>query len=106
MLHVLQLFPSETDATEVDALLTQRLLPLLKESPGLRGLRVSAGTIMSRGGPSPYSRVVEASFDGLADWMGAVEALNAAFATASPAERESAERNAPLVVFFDVVDAA
>lgn len=105
MLDVLQLFPTETDATEVDALLTQRLLPLLKESPGLRALRVSEGTIMSRGRPSPYSRVVEASFDGLADWMRVVDALNAGFATASTAERESAERNAPLIMYFDVVDA-
>ena len=104
MLDVLQLFPSETDATEVDALLTQRLIPLMKESPGLRALRISEGTVMSRGGPSPYSRVVEASFDGLADWMGVVDALNPGFATASAAERESAERNAPLIVFFDVVD--
>jgi hypothetical protein len=104
MLDVLQLFPSETDAAEVDALVAQRLIPLMKQAPGLRSLRVSEGTIMSRGAPAPYSRIVEASFDGLADWMGVVDALNAGFATASPAERESAERNAPLIVFFDVVD--
>ena len=37
--------------------------------------------------------------------MGVVDGLNAGFATASPAERESAERNAPLILFYDVVDA-
>jgi hypothetical protein len=105
MLDVLQLFPSETDAVAVDAFVTQRLIPLLKESPGFRALRVSEGTIMSRGAPAPFARVVGASFDGLADWMGVVDALNAGFATASPAERESLERNAPLVLFYDVADA-
>ena len=55
MLDVLQLFPSESDATEVDAFLTQRLIPLLKASPGLLALRLSEGTIMSRGAPAPYS---------------------------------------------------
>jgi hypothetical protein len=105
MLDVLQLFPSETDSTVVDAFVAQRLIPLLKESPGLRALRVSEGTIMSRGAPAPYSRVVEASFNGLADWIRVVDALNAGFATASPVERESFERNAPLILFYDVVKA-
>jgi hypothetical protein len=105
MLDVLQLFPSETDAMVVDAFVTRRLIPLLKQSPGLRALRVSDGTIMSRGAPAPYSRVVGASFDGLAEWMRVVDALNAGFAAASPVERESLERNAPLVLFYDVAEA-
>jgi hypothetical protein len=105
MLDVLQLFPSETDSTMVDAFMAQRLIPLLKESPGLRALRVSEGTIMSRGAPAPYSRVVAASFDRLADWMQVVDTLNAGFATASPVERESLESNAPLVLFYDVAEA-
>jgi hypothetical protein len=103
MLDVLSLFPSETDPTKVDELLKQRLMPQFAKASGLRSLRLSEGTVMSRGGPSPYSRVLEASFDSLADWMAVVEALNSM--GNSPADREEIDRLAPLVVFFEVTDA-
>lgn len=85
MLDVLLLFPSELDATEVDILLKQRLVPELAKAKGVR--------------PSPYSRVVEASFDSLADWMTVVDALN----VMQPAgEGETFAGLAPVVVFFGV----
>jgi hypothetical protein len=59
---------------------------------------------MSRGAPSPYSRVLEASFASLADWMAAVDALNAM--GDGPADREAFQRLAPLVVFFEVTQPA
>ena len=99
MLDVLLLFPSEADAADVDTFLSDRLIPELKRSRGLRGLRLSQGTVMSRGGASPYSRILEASFDELADWWAVVEA-----STAQPAERETFDRLAPLVVFYEVSD--
>jgi hypothetical protein len=102
MLDVLLLFPSETDATRVNHVLTQQMIPQLARANGVRSLRLSEGTVMSRGGPSPYSRVLQASFDSLADWMAVVDALNAQASTASPAERETFDRLAPLVVFYEV----
>jgi hypothetical protein len=99
MLDVLLLFPSEADATEVDDFLSNRLIPELKRSHGLHSLRLSEGTVMSRGAASPYSRILEASFDELADWMAVVEA-----SMAQPAERETFDRLAPLVVFYEISD--
>ncbi len=102
MIDVLNLFPREFDEAEVDELLTERLIPQFTSAAGLRSLRVNDGTVMSRGGPSPYSRVLEATFDSLTDWMATVDALNAM--GDSPAEREKFQRLAPLVVFYEVTD--
>ena len=77
MLDVLFLYPRELDVAAIDGHLTQHLVPEFSKARGLRSLHVSDGTLMSRGGPSPYSRVLEASFDSLADWMALVDALNA-----------------------------
>ena len=74
MLDVLLLWPKSDDAGLQDEMIS-KLLPLMKEAPGLRRLRVSDGDLMARGGPPPYSRVVEASFGSLADWMAHVDVL-------------------------------
>jgi hypothetical protein len=104
MLDVLLLFPRELDTAEVDELLAKRLIPEFTRAAGIRSLRQSDGTVMSRGAPSPYSRVLEASFDTLPDWMATVDALNAM--GGSPADREAFQRLAPLVVFFEVAQPA
>ena len=102
MLDVLLLFPQpESEAAAIDALLAQRLVPEFRKAKGLRSLRLSEGVVMSRGGTSPYSRVLEASFDALPDWMAVVEALNS---MGPPAEREAFDRLAPLVIFYEVDD--
>jgi hypothetical protein len=77
-----------------------KLLLIMKAAPGLSRLRVSDGDLMARGGPPPWSRVIEASFDSLADWMAHVDVLNsrpdlAAYKEAAP----------PLVLFFEARDA-
>ena len=102
MIDVLSLFSREFDAAEVDKLIAERLIPQFTSAKGLRSLRLSDGTVMSRGGPSPYSRILEATFESLADWMAAVEGLRGM--GASPAEREKLERLAPLVVYYEVTD--
>jgi hypothetical protein len=48
MIDVLSLFPREFDEAEVDELLTQRLIPQFTSASGLRSLRLSEGTVMSR----------------------------------------------------------
>ena len=97
MLDVLLLWP-KSDAGVPEELLS-KLLVVLKEAAGLRRLRVSQGDLMARGGPPPYSKVVEASFESLGDWMAVVDRLN------SEPELAVSDRVLPLVVFFDARDA-
>jgi hypothetical protein len=77
-----------------------KLLLIMKEAKGLRRLRVSEGDLMARGGPPPYSRVIEASFESIADWMAHVDVLNS-----RPDVAAYKEAAAPLVVFFEAHDA-
>ena len=98
MLDVLLLWSKSGDAAVQDEMVS-KLLSLMKEAPGLHRLRVSEGDLMARGGPSPYARVVEASFGSLADWMAHVDTLN------SQPDFAAYDRVAPLVMFFDARDA-
>jgi len=98
MLDVLLLWPKSDDSAILDEMIS-KLLPVMKDAPGLRRLRVSDGDLMARGGPPPYSRVIEASFESLADWMAHVDVLN------SQSDFASFEGVAPSVVFFDARDA-
>jgi hypothetical protein len=99
MLDVLLLWSKSGDAAVQDEMVS-KLIPLMKEAPGLRRLRVSEGDLMARGGPPPYSRVIEASFESLADWMAHVDVLK------SRSDFAAYEGVAPtLVMFFDARDA-
>jgi hypothetical protein len=51
---------------------------------------------MGRGGPPPFSKVIEASFDSLPDWMAHVDSLN------SRQDFAAFERFAPQIVYFEV----
>ena len=73
MINVLFLFPKSTDPTALDDFLFNRLVPGINQARGLRSLKLSAGDLMSPGGPPPYSRVVQASFDSLDDVMAIVQ---------------------------------
>jgi hypothetical protein len=99
MIDVLLLW-SKSDGAGVPDEMVAPLLSVMKGAPGLRRLRVSEGDLMARGGPAPYSRVVEASFESLAEWMALVDVLNSQPESARPAEGAM-----PLVVFFDARDA-
>ena len=72
MIDVLFLFPKSTDLKALDDFISNSFIPGLKQAQGLRSLKVSAGDLMSAGGPPPYSRVVEASFDSLDEFMATV----------------------------------
>src|SRR4029450_11300302 len=73
MINVLFLFPKSADAKEVDDFLANRLIPAHKQAPDVRSLKVSDGDLMSPGGPPPYAKVVEVSFDSLNDTMAFVQ---------------------------------
>ena len=98
MLDVLLLW-SKSDESGVQDEMVSKLLLSMKGASGLRRLRVSEGDLMARGGPPPYSRVIEASFESLADWMAQVDAFK------SRPDFAYYDRVAPLIVFFDARDA-
>ena len=54
---------------------------------------------MSPGGPPPYTRILEVSFDSLADFMAVVDDSKQ-----RPAERERLARLAPLILMYEVSD--
>lgn len=98
MLDVLLLW-SKSDEAGVQDEMVSKLLLIMKESPGLRRLRVSEGDLMARGGPPPYSRVIEASYESLTDWMAQVDTLK------SRPDFADYDRVAPLIMFFDAREA-
>ncbi len=68
MVNCLFLIPKSADAKAVDAFLSERFLPGLKQVPGVRSLSVSEGDLMGPAGPQiPYARVITASFGSLGD---------------------------------------
>ncbi len=73
MINVLFLFPKSADPKALDDLLSNGLVPGIQQARGLRSLKLSAGDLMSPGGPPPYSKVLEASFDSLDDVMAIVQ---------------------------------
>jgi uncharacterized protein (TIGR02118 family) len=77
VIKVLFLFPSSADRGALDAFIESTHVPFLKQTHGCRSVIVSSGDLMSPGGPPPFSRVVEASFETLGDVMATVEAPEA-----------------------------
>jgi len=101
VIEVLMLFPKTADSAQIEPVWSF-LLPLMKQAPGLRSLRVSEGDLMGRGAPPPYSRILLASFESLADWMAQVDRLNAP--TARPPSPVPVEPVLPLVVYFETTE--
>ena len=61
------LFPADSD---VEAHVSERLIPTLEGSEGIESVVVSAGTLMSPAGPSPYGKAVVATFRDIQSAMG------------------------------------
>jgi hypothetical protein len=95
MINVLFLFPKSTDLKALDDFISNKFIPGIKQAHGLRSLKLSAGDLMGAGGPPPYSRVVEASFD----------SLDAFMATVPPdgePEKETMRSLGTLILFYEV----
>jgi hypothetical protein len=97
MLDVLILFPKVDNAQVLDDLVS-RMIPDLKQARGLVSLRVSDGDLMARGGPPPFSKVIEASFQSLPDFMAFVDERN-------QEDPRALDRVGPQIVYFDVTEA-
>jgi hypothetical protein len=101
MFDVLFLFPRDGDLEALDEFLSQTLIPQLTSADRLRSVRVSEDAIMSPGGPPPFGRVLEASFDSLADVMALIEESKR-----HPEERERLASLGPLVLLYEVTERA
>jgi len=92
------LFPKSADTQAVDDFVANVLGPALKQAKGLHSLKVSNGPLMSPGGPTPYTKVVEANFDSLDDVM----AFGGSASAQSTAEKMKALGG--LILFYEVSD--
>ena len=68
MISSLTLLPKSIDPERLDDLIS-KLIPSMKGANGLLELKVSQGPLMSPGGPPSYSKVIEASWESLEDFM-------------------------------------
>jgi hypothetical protein len=100
MLDVLILFPKSAGLPELDDLVSNKMVPDLKQAQGLTSLRVSSGDLMARGGPPPYAKVIEASFESLPAFMAFVEARRQ-----DQDQTAALDRFEPLIVYFDAAEA-
>jgi len=73
MINLFILLPKSIDPERSDDLLS-KLIPSIKQANGLLKLMVSEGPLMSPAGPPSYSKVIEASWESLEEFMAWVEA--------------------------------
>ena len=72
MIRVLSLIPNTIEENKRDQIVG-KMIHAIQQADGLHSLHVSEGYIMSPGGPPPYSKVLEATFDSLDDFMAWVQ---------------------------------
>jgi hypothetical protein len=95
MIHLLALIPN-TVAPEVTEDIISKLTLAFKGVRGLGSIRISEGHIMSPGGPPPYSKVIEVSFDSLESLMAWVQT------PAAQADKELAGSLGIVRIFYEV----
>ena len=96
MIHLLYQFLKTTDPGALERFLETNLIPGLKQAHGLRALESSQGDLMSAGGPPPYSRVAEATFDSLEDLFAYVQSPTGL------ATQEFLEGERALIIFYEI----
>jgi hypothetical protein len=95
MINVIFLFPTSADSQMLDDFISKGLIPSLKKAKGVLSLKTNDGHIMSRKGPPPYSRIVEATFDTL-------ENLMATAPEDGDAEKEQFDKLGGLMISYEV----
>jgi len=68
MLHVLVLIPKSIEDPELGNIISTAT-SALKQVNGLLAITINDGNIMSPGGPPPYVKVIEASYESLEVFM-------------------------------------
>ena len=95
MIKALTLFPASSTPEAFEQTLTP-LVASLKEAPGFISVHTSNGHLMSPGGPPPYSKVIEFSFDTLGNFL--------TWAQSSPAQaqKEGMKGIGPVMMYYEV----
>jgi hypothetical protein len=96
MINLLILIPRTVKSQVVDNIFT-KILPALKQAQGLCELKVSEGHIMSPGGPPPYSKVIEASFESLEVFLTWAKQIST-----SQSVKELMVKNGIISIYFEV----
>jgi uncharacterized protein (TIGR02118 family) len=63
MAKLVVLYNTPADPAAFDAYYESRHVPIAKQIPGLREVRISTGPVMTPGGPAPYHLVAVLGFD-------------------------------------------
>ena len=95
MIRALSLIPNTIKEKKRDQL-AEKMIHAIQQADGLRSLSVNEGHIMSPGGPPPYAKVIEASFDSLEDFMAWVQT------PAAQADKEQMLGNGVVSIFYEV----
>jgi len=100
MIQFIALFPKSLDLDVVDRYVSD-LGKSLKEAQGLQSLMRSDGHLMSPGGPPAFSRVLEATFDSLENFLGWADSP---WVQSPEAQREKnfMIENGAVLVFYEV----
>ena len=97
MIKAISLFPNDADADTVDAMLGY-LVTSLKQTPGVQSITTNKGYLMSPGGPSAFSRVVEFTFDSLESMMAWTHSQSA------QTQKEQMTSLKPVMIYFEERD--
>ena len=100
MIHFIALFPKSVDLGVVEKSVSE-LKESIKQAPGLDTLHVSKGDLMSPAGPPSYSRVLEASFDSLENFIGWVVSPWVQSPEAE-ADKDFLIENGAILIFYEV----
>ncbi len=96
MVNVLFLFPQATDAKSLDEFLFTKMIPGIKQAQGVRSVKLSNGELMGAGGPAPYSKVLEVTFDSLPSVMANIQSPGA------QAAREFHKNAGTLILMYEL----
>ena len=97
MINVQALIPNTMDTTVADSILSHQLLSM-KAADGNIEVNVSQGAIMSPGGPTPYSKVLTASWQSLESFMAWAQS------PAGEKDKELLLEEGATLIFYDVKD--
>jgi hypothetical protein len=97
MIKAISLFPNDADADTVDAMLGY-LVSSLKQTPGVQSITTNEGNLMSPGGPSAFSRVVEFTFDSLENMMTWTQSQSA------QTQKQQMSSLKPVMIYFEEKD--
>ena len=95
MIRAISLFPNDADSEIVDAMMKE-LVSSLKQTPGVLSISTNEGVIMSPGGPPPYAKVIEFTFDSLESMMAWTQSERA------QSQKEQMSSFRPVMFYYDV----